>query len=161
MDAFREQAKALDQRIGQSSPLSVSKDARLEIVGNPDERHLDDDARDEPHQDYRSYVAILPRRESTLQLDGSAWNISHKISITSCSLQDNPGRSKLWVSIEGIPLAQDKPGISAYLDLLSKNEHSALAFFGTAFKDSPPIGHLADIRRRVRVLREANQDQPD
>jgi hypothetical protein len=141
--AFRKQANHLNEWIGQRSPPNISQSGSLEIVGVPGvDLESDDDeptgetaSLEERRERYRGYVAVLPRRELTDTIAGAEWRVRHKISITSCSLQDRPGRSKLWLSVEAIPVSE-QANISDHLDYLAAKENSFLSFFGDAFKQS-------------------------
>jgi hypothetical protein len=141
--AFREQANNLNERISEKTPPEISQSGVTELVGLPhDDRDIDDQdptediaAAEKRREPYRGYIAVLPRREFTAGIAGTKWHIRHKISMTSCSLQDRPGRSKLWISVEAIPLSE-QPNISGYLDNLALHEDSFLNFFREAFEKS-------------------------
>jgi hypothetical protein len=133
VSAFQQQARLF----AESLQLPEKELQRIELVGVPREGAEDVEGNEE-QDSFETLIALLPRTEWKTSIDGVDWVISRKASITSCSLQSLPGRSKIWLSIEGIPLSgqhkgRDQANTFAFLKLVNEHEEAQLNFLKSAY----------------------------
>lgn len=135
VEAFRNQVTALTQKL--HGHLSEANPA-VEIAGfaNPTSPKLEGQSRDR----FDTLIAKLPRSEETVSISGTPWIVSRRVTLTSCALQNTTGRSKLWLSIHGIPKQREKTNpvarASAFLSWINQNESHLLAEVRAAFTES-------------------------
>ncbi|WP_271621468.1 hypothetical protein [Bradyrhizobium sp. CCBAU 51745] len=135
VQAFRSQAAALAQRLYGSLAGSVPA---VEIVASTNPSS----ARSGTHEKARfdTLIAKLPRIEETITFASVPWIISRRITLTSSALQSSSGRSKLWLSIHGMPQkpnrSQSGARATAFLAWVNQNELHLLSELRAAFVES-------------------------
>jgi hypothetical protein len=139
LTAFREQAETLSALLLSNRPESKPKS--VQIVGVLPEAVDQSSSRNRDGPDaFETLIALLPRQKFEFSLNEVDWRVSTRVSITSCSLHKEPGRSKLWYSIEALPSTKmgtdDEPALLGFLDDISKREETALSGLKQAYKDS-------------------------
>ena len=118
--------------------------------------------------DYETLVSILPFKKIKLKVGERDWIVRTRASMTGCALQTVTRQTKLWWTIEGIPVSPTLPeeeDAVAFAKLARAMEEKAMPHLGTAYENS-----LAEVTgrparfdpdgARIRISLADNQDNP-
>jgi hypothetical protein len=140
---------------------------RPDVVGIPFATKNGDADHGASKPKFESLVGLLPYRKVQVTIDGVKWIIRTRASMTSCSLQTGPRQTKLWWSVEGIPLINgplEQNRATAFAQLAEKMAESAMDPLRVAYLASlEEISKSASYefaKKAVQISLSDNDDAP-
>jgi hypothetical protein len=134
--AFRRQAESLAGLFPQNvAPKDIQQ---IEIVGIPSDG-TEGALSGTPKQEgsFEAFEALLPSIEREMKIGANSWRLSLRVSISSHDLQGQSGRSKIWLTVAGMPHngdGKDEVGPSSFLDWINEQEEDALKALKNAYR---------------------------
>jgi hypothetical protein len=112
--------------------------AHKNVTADPHDVNQPDIFYEADSEKYRTLVSLSPYHKINCKLNGTNWVIRTRASMTGCALQTGGRLSRLWLTIEGIPVETRAPNAEAlgFLEVAGAMKKAAESFFHQAYEDS-------------------------
>lgn len=153
------------------TPEDPNEPNELEIVGLAPRKNAERHAkrlRDKTKWSFDAYVASLPYKKIALKVMDIDWVVRTRASLTACALQSGHRQTKLWWTIEGIPIGDSSPSeeqSAAFSRLAQAMQGDAMKALAEAYDST-----LSEVTRqgakfdlggpRLRISLADNEDNP-
>jgi hypothetical protein len=153
------------------APEDTNEPNELEIVGlapRKNDERKSKVATDKTKWPFDAYVASLPYKKIALKVMDIDWVVRTRASLTACALQSGHRQTKLWWTIEGIPIGDLSPSeeqSAAFSRLAQAMQGDAMEALARAYDRTLSTvtgqGAKFDLKGpRLRISLADNQDNP-